>query len=118
VFWSVWESYFSVVAYQSISPLATARNLSPLDIKTLSIVPGSPWENGYIESFNGKLRDELLDREIFDTLWEAKVLVACWRREYNQIRQHGSLGYKPPAPEAFAASGLSSEATHLRRCDA
>ena len=74
--------------------------LKRLNAKTLYIEPGSPWENGYIESFNGKLRDELLDREIFDTLFEAKVLVDRWRREYNHMRPHSSLGYKPPAPEA------------------
>lgn len=68
-------------------------------VQTLFIEPGSPWENGYNESFNGKLRDELLDREIFYTLMEAQVLVARWRREYNQIRPHSSLGYRPPAPE-------------------
>ncbi len=62
--------------------------------------PGSPWENGYIESFNGKLRDELLNREIFDTILEARVLTEIWRREYNHIRPHSSLGYRPPAPEA------------------
>ncbi len=71
-----------------------------LGIKTLFIEPGSPWENGYIESFNGKLRDELLNREIFTTLTEAKVLIEQWRREYNQVRPHSSLGYRPPAPEA------------------
>ena len=65
-------------------------------------VPGSPWENGYIESFNGKLRDELLNREIFTTLEEAKVLTEGWRREYNQVRPHSALGYKPPAPEAVS----------------
>ena len=70
-------------------------------VETLFIDPGSPWENGYIESFNGRLRDELLDGEIFDTLYEAKVLVERWRWEYNTIRPHGSLGYKPPAPEAI-----------------
>ena len=69
-------------------------------VRTLYIEPGSPWENGYIESFNGKLRDELLEREIFDTLLEAKVLIERWRREYNTIRPHSSLGYRPPAPEA------------------
>ena len=74
--------------------------LKRLNVKTLYIEPGSPWENGYIESFNGKFRDELLNREIFDTLFEAKVLVDRWRREYNHIRPHSSLGYKPPAPEA------------------
>ena len=74
--------------------------LQRLGIKTLYIEPGSPWENGYIEPFNGKLRDELLNGEVFDTLFEAKVLVDRWRREYNHIRPHSSLGYKPPAPEA------------------
>jgi len=74
--------------------------LNRLGVKTLFIEPGSPWENGYIESFNGKLRDELLNREIFTTLAEAKVLIGQWRREYNQVRPHSSLGYRPPAPEA------------------
>ena len=74
--------------------------LNKLGVNTLFIEPGSPWENGYIESFNGKLRDELLNREIFTTLTEAKVLIADWRREYNQVRPHSSLGYRPPAPEA------------------
>jgi putative transposase len=62
---------------------------------------GSPWENGYIESFNGKLRDELLNGEIFDTVTEARVVIEQWRREYNQRRPHSALGYRPPAPEAF-----------------
>jgi len=75
--------------------------LGHLGVKTLFIEPGSPWENGYIESFNGKLRDELLNREIFTTLTEAKVLIEQWRREYNQVRPHSALGYKPPAPEAI-----------------
>jgi putative transposase len=74
--------------------------LRRVEVKTLYIAPGSPWENGYIESFNGKLRDELLDREIFDTLYEAKVLVERWKREYNTVRLHSSLGYQPPAPAA------------------
>jgi putative transposase len=74
--------------------------LHRVGVKTLYIEPGSPWENGYIESFNGKLRDELLDREIFDTLQEAKVLIERWRREYNTVRPHSSLGYRPPAPAA------------------
>jgi len=73
--------------------------LKRFNVGTLYIEPGSPWENGYIESSNGKLRDELLDREIFDTLAEAKALVERWRWEYNTIRPHSSLGYKPPAPE-------------------
>lgn len=83
----------------------TAQNvrewLQAFGVKTLYITPGSPWENGYIESFNGKLRDELLNVEIFDTLFEAKVLIDRWRREYNHVRPHSSLGYRPPAPEAI-----------------
>ena len=70
-------------------------------VKTLYIQPGSPWENGYNESFNGKLRDELLDREIFYALQEAKVLIEQWRRHYNRVRPHSALGYRPPAPEAM-----------------
>ena len=64
------------------------------------IEPGSPWENGYIESFNGKMRDELLNGEIFDTMTEAKVLIERWRAYYNTVRPHSSLSYMPPAPEA------------------
>jgi len=67
---------------------------------TLFIEPGSPRENGYNESFNGKLRDELLNLEVFTSVWEAKVLVKRWRREYNEVRPHSSLGYRPPAPKA------------------
>ncbi len=77
--------------------------LERLGVKTAYIEPGSPWENGYNESFNGKLRDELLNGEIFDTLLEAKVLIERWRREYNTIRPHSALGYVPPAPEARLA---------------
>ena len=79
---------------------AVRKWLERLGVKTLFIEPGSPWENGYIESFNGKMRDELLNRDIFTTLTEAKVLIEEWRREYNQVRPHSSLGYRPPAPEA------------------
>ena len=86
--------------------------LGQLGVRTLFIEPGSPWENGYIESFNGKLRDELLEREIFDTLLEAKVLVERWRRDYNTLRPHSSLGYRPPAPEAIEP--VSSGFTTLR----
>ena len=75
--------------------------LQRLGVKTLFITPGSPWENGYIESFNGKLRDELLNREIFDTVQEARVLAARYMWEYNTIRPHSSLDYRPPAPEAI-----------------
>ena len=87
--------------------------LDRMGVKTLFIEPGSPWENGYIESFNGKLRDELLNVEIFDTLFEAKVLVEGWRREYNTLRPHSSLGYRPPAPEAIEPLPQSSGATPL-----
>jgi len=75
--------------------------LNRLGVRTLFIERGSPWENGYIESFNGKLRDELLNREIFTTLDEARVLIEQWRREYNQVRPHSALGYQPPAPQAI-----------------
>jgi len=82
---------------------AVRKWLNQMEVKTLYIEPGSPWENGYIESFNGKMRDELLDREIFTTLVEAKVLINQWKREYNQIRPHSSKNYQPPAPEAILA---------------
>jgi len=70
-----------------------------LQISPLYIQPGSPWENGYIESFNGKLRDEFLNGEIFFTLFEAKVLIERWRQHYNTKRPHSSLDYHPPTPE-------------------
>jgi len=82
--------------------------LERVGVRTLFIEPGSPWENGYVESFNGKLRDELLDRERFDTLREARVLIERWRRDYNTVRPHSSLGYRPPAPEAIAAGPPSA----------
>jgi transposase InsO family protein len=77
------------------------RWLSNIGVQTLYIEPGSPWENGYIESFNGKFRDELLNGEIFYTLKEAKTLIEKWRLEYNTFRPHSSLNYRPPAPEAY-----------------
>ena len=70
-------------------------------VKTLYIAPGSPWENGYCESFNGKLQDKLLKGEIFYTLKEAQVLIERWRIDYNTIRPHSSLGHRPPAPETL-----------------
>jgi transposase InsO family protein len=69
--------------------------------KTAYIEPGSPWENGYCESFNAKLRDELLNGEIFYSLKEAQVIIESWRQHYNAIRPHSSLAYRPPAPEAL-----------------
>jgi len=80
---------------------AVRKWLNHLEVTTLFIERGSPWENGYIESFNGKLRDELLNREIFTTLTEAKILIEEWRKEYNQVRPHSALNYLPPAPEVI-----------------
>jgi transposase InsO family protein len=74
--------------------------LGRLDVGTLYIEPGSPWENGYNESFNGRFRDEFLNGELFYTLREAKVLIERWRQEYNAFRPHSSLGDRPPAPVA------------------
>ncbi len=86
------------------------------------IEPGSPWENGYCESFNGKLRDELLDRETFYSLREARILIECWRHEYNTVRPHSSLGYRPPAPETVAAelcsASLRTPQQHTARTEA
>tara|TARA_B100000614_G_scaffold241894_1_gene243445 strand:+ start:121 stop:606 length:486 start_codon:yes stop_codon:yes gene_type:complete len=73
--------------------------LARTGVKTLFIAPGSPWENGYNESFNGKLRDEFLNMEIFYTLKEARILIERWRHHYNTVRPHSALGYRPPAPE-------------------
>jgi len=75
--------------------------IAAVGAKTAYIMPGSPWENGFIESFNARLRDELLDGEIFYSLKEAKIVIESWRRHYNTLRPHGSLGYKAPAPEVF-----------------
>ena len=80
--------------------------LADLGVTTLFIEPASPWENGYIESFNGKLRDELLNGEVFFTLREAQILIGQWRHEYNHIRPHGSLCGRPPAPETIAIPGF------------
>ena len=86
--------------------------LERLGVGTLFIEPGSPWENGYVESFNGKLRDECLNRESFATLTEAKVLIEHWRKEYNQVRPHSACGYQPPAPEAILPLKLGSATLH------
>lgn len=84
--------------------------LPAVGVKTLYIEPGSPWENGYNESFNGKLRDELLNTEAFDTLKEAQVLIERWRKHYNTVRPHSSIGYRPPAPQTF----LSQESLDIQ----
>ena len=75
--------------------------ITAVGAKTAYIAPGSPWENGSVESFNARLRDELLNGEIFYTLQEAKVVIESWRRHDNSVRPHASLGYRPPAPEVF-----------------
>jgi putative transposase len=80
--------------------------LAKLGTKTLYIEPGSPWENGYCESFNGKLRDECLNGEIFYSLKEATVVIEQWRNQYNTIRPHSSLNYRPPAPQTSTALSL------------
>jgi len=81
--------------------IAVREWLPRVGVKTLYIEPGSPWENGYNESFNGKLRDELLNGEIFYTPQEAQVLIERWRRHFNTIRPHSPLNYRPPAPKAI-----------------
>lgn len=77
--------------------------IAAVGAKTAYIEPGSPWENGYCESFNGKLRDELLNGEVFYMLEEARVVIEAWRRHYNTRRPHSSLGYRPPAPEVITS---------------
>ena len=91
-----------------MTELEVKRWLQEVGSKTLFIEPGSPWENGYCESFNGKLRDEFLDGEIFYSLKEAQVLTEQWRRTYNQIRPHSSLNYRPPAPVTRASKHIMS----------
>ena len=76
--------------------------LAAVGARTAYIEPGSPWENGYCESFNAKLRDELLNGEIFYSLAEARIVIESWRRHYNTKRPHSSLGYRPPAPEIIS----------------
>ena len=78
----------------------TRESLAKTGVRTHFIEPGSPWENGYVESFNGKLRDECLNGEVFETLLVAQLLIKRWRHESNTFRPHSSLGYRLPAPEA------------------
>jgi transposase InsO family protein len=88
---------------------STREWIGNLGVKTAYIEPGSPWENGYNESFNGKLRDELLNGEIFYSLKEAQVLIEQWRRHYNEVRPHSALGYKPPAPKTIVPDNKTKE---------
>jgi putative transposase len=80
--------------------------LKGLKVETAYITPGSPWENGFNERFNGSLRDELLNGESFYSLNEAKVIIKKWRKHYNEIRPHSSLNYRPPAPKIFISNNL------------
>ena len=75
--------------------------ITAVGARTAYIAPGSPWENGFVESFNARLRDELLDGEIFYSLREAQVVIESWRQHYNHVRPHASLGYRAPAPEVI-----------------
>jgi len=80
---------------------AVQQWIGAVGAKTAYITPGSPWENGFVESFNARLRDELLNGEIFYTLREAQIIIESWRRHYNTVRPHASIGYRAPAPEVF-----------------
>ena len=88
--------------------------IAAVGAKAAYITPGSPWENGFIESFNARLRDELLNGEIFYSLAEARIVVESWRRHYNAKRPHASLGYKPPAPEVFIPAFAARAAAQSR----
>jgi putative transposase len=88
--------------------------ITAVGAKTAYIAPGSPWENGFIESFNARLRDELLNGEIFYTLKEAKIVIESWRRHYNAVRPHAALGYRAPAPEVFVPALAAWPPTHPR----
>lgn len=90
----------------------TAKSVQELlrktKVKTAFITPGSPWENGFNERFNGSLRDELLNGEVFYSIAEARAMVEMWRKHYNEVRPHSSLGYKPPAPRVLAGNSKAS----------
>ena len=92
---------------------AVRKWLANMGSVTLFIEPGSPWENGYVESFNGKMRDELLNGEIFDTLLEAKVILSQWVKHYNEVRPHSALGQRPPAPAAVIPAGTYIKAAGI-----
>lgn len=91
---------------------AVQQGIHAVGAKTAYITPGSPWENGFIESFNARFRDELLNGEIFYTLAEARIIIESWRRHYNAVRPHASLGYRAPAPEVFVPAMSAWPATH------
>jgi transposase InsO family protein len=87
--------------------------LERLQVRPLYIEPGNPWENGYIESFNGKMRDELLNGEIFYSLKEAQILIEMWRKQYNKIRPHSSLGYRAPVPATVLVQPIQFQSVGL-----
>ena len=87
---------------------AVKRWIAAVNARTAFIEPGSPWENGYIEGFNARLRDELLNGEIFYTLKEAQVLIESWRCQYNAVRPHSTLGYQPPALDTIVMPSWSA----------
>jgi putative transposase len=88
--------------------------IAAVGARTAYIAPGSPWENGFIESFNARLREELLDGEIFYTLREAQIVIESWRRHYNAVRPHASLDYQAPAPQVFVTALIAGPAAHPR----
>ncbi len=92
---------------------AVQRWLAERTVKTLYIEPGAPWQNAYVESFNSRLRDELLNCEVFDHLLEARALATRWRDEYNRVRRHGALDYR--TPEEFAAEWFQAASATLQR---
>ena len=94
--------------------IAVRQWIEAVGSKTAYIAPGSPWENGFIESFNARLRDELLNGEIFYSLREARIIIESWRRYYNTVRPHGSLGYRAPAPEVFMPPFTARAATQSK----
>ena len=94
---------------------AVRNRLNRIDATTLFIEPGSPWENSYAESFIGKMRDELLNSEVLDTLEEAKVLVEARREAYNRFRPHRPLGHSPPAPEACMEGNFTQGPANAER---
>ena len=97
-----WHSWpHPVQQWPEFAAKAVQKRITVVSAKSDYIAPGSPWENGYVESVNLRLRDELLDGEIFYTLREAQIVIENWRRHFNSIRPHETLGYKPPAPEVF-----------------
>ena len=102
------RQYLFLMCYGSEFRAKAVREwLGRIGAKTLYIEPGSPWENGYNESFNGRLRDECLNVELFNNLMEAKIVIEHWRRQYNTIRPHSSLRYRPPAPVTVLPADLA-----------